>query len=145
MELLNGGVDATLIDSIMAENFCRQTEGLMQTVVKGTDNDSVFCVQKGNSEMLKIINAGLAEIRENGTYDEIYEKYFGGGEESTVVMDSPSKGFLDTLKFVFVDGNRWKYYVKGLGITLLVSLFSVVFGVLLGLIVAIIRINEKEK
>ena len=145
MELLNGGVDATLIDSIMAENFCRQTEGLMQTVVKGTENDSVFCVQKGNSEMLKIINAGLAEIRENGTYDEIYEKYFGGGEESTVVMDSPSKGFLDTLKFVFVDGNRWKYYVKGLGITLLVSLFSVVFGVLLGLIVAIIRINEERK
>ena len=145
MELLNGGVDATLIDSIMAENFCRQTEGLMQTVVKGTENDSVFCVQKGNSEMLKIINAGLAEIRENGTYDEIYEKYFEGGEECTVVMDSPSKGFLDTLKFVFVDGNRWKYYVKGLGITLLVSLFSVVFGVLLGLIVAIIRINEERK
>ena len=145
MELLNGGVDATLIDSIMAENFCGQTEGLMQTVVKGTENDSVFCVQKGNSEMLKIINTGLAEIRENGTYDEIYEKYFGGGEESTVVMDSPSKGFLDTMKFVFVDGNRWKYYVKGLGITLLVSLFSVVFGVLLGLIVAIIRINEERK
>lgn len=145
MELLNGGVDATLIDSIMAENFCGQTEGLMQTVVKGTENDSVFCVQKGNSEMLTIINTGLAEIRENGTYDEIYEKYFGGGEESTVVMDSPSKGFLDTMKFVFVDGNRWKYYVKGLGITLLVSLFSVVFGVLLGLIVAIIRINEERK
>lgn len=145
MELLNGGVDATLIDSIMAENFCGQTEGLMQTVVKGTENDSVFCVQKGNSEMLTIINTGLVEIRENGTYDEIYEKYFGGGEESTVVMDSPSKGFLDTMKFVFVDGNRWKYYVKGLGITLLVSLFSVVFGVLLGLIVAIIRINEERK
>lgn len=145
MELLNGGVDATLIDSIMAENFCRQTEGLIQTVVKGTENDSVFCVQKGNSEMLTIINTGLAEIRENGTYDEIYEKYFGGEEESSVVMDSPSKGFLDTMKFVFVDGNRWKYYVKGLGITLLVSLFSVVFGVLLGLIVAIIRINEERK
>lgn len=145
MELLNGGVDATLIDSIMAENFCRQTEGLIQTVVEGTENDSVFCVQKGNSEMLKIINAGLAEIRENGTYDEIYEKYFGGGEESTVVMDSPSKGFLDTMKFVFADGNRWKYYVKGLGITLLVSLFSVVVGVVLGLIVAIIRMNEERK
>ena len=145
MELLNGGVDAILIDSIMAENFCRQTEGLIQTVVKGTENDSVFCVQKGNSEMLTIINTGLAEIRENGTYDEIYEKYFGGEEESSVVMDSPSKGFLDTMKFVFVDGNRWKYYVKGLGITLLVSLFSVVFGVLLGLIVAIIRINEERK
>ena len=145
MELLNGGVDATLIDSIMAENFCRQTEGLIQTVVKGTENDSVFCVQKGNSEMLTIINTGLAENRENGTYDEIYKKYFGGEEESSVVMDSPSKGFLDTMKFVFVDGNRWKYYVKGLGITLLVSLFSVVFGVLLGLIVAIIRINEERK
>lgn len=145
MELINGGVDATLIDSIMAENFCRQTEGLTQTSVEGTENDTVFCVQKGNGELLKIINTGLAKIRENGTYDEIYEKYFGGGEENTILTDSSSKGVLGTIKFIFVDGNRWKYYVKGLGITLLVSLFSVVFGVLLGLIVAIIRINEERK
>ena len=145
MELINGGVDATLIDSIMAENFCKQKEDLMQTPVEGTENDTVFCVQKGNDKMLKVINAGLSKIQENGTYDEIYEKYFNGDEENTILTESNSKGIINTLKFVFVDGNRWKYYVKGLGITLLVSLFSVMLGVLLGLIVAIIRINGQRK
>ena len=31
------------------------------------------------TELLDMINEGLAAIRENGTYDEIYDKWFGTG------------------------------------------------------------------
>ncbi|MFC4544953.1 basic amino acid ABC transporter substrate-binding protein [Paenactinomyces guangxiensis] len=34
-------------------------------------------VKKGNAELLEKINAGLKKIREDGTYDNIYQKYFG--------------------------------------------------------------------
>lgn len=34
-------------------------------------------VQKGNEELLKKINEALKAIRENGTYDEISQRYFG--------------------------------------------------------------------
>ncbi len=37
-------------------------------------------VKKGNTELLEKFNEGLKIIKENGVYDEIYQKYFGNGE-----------------------------------------------------------------
>ncbi|RAL24549.1 transporter substrate-binding domain-containing protein [Thermoflavimicrobium daqui] len=34
-------------------------------------------VKKGNKEVIKKFNEGLQKIRANGTYDQIYKKYFG--------------------------------------------------------------------
>ena len=39
----------------------------------------------------------------------------------------------------FIKENRWKYLVNGLGVTLKVTLFAVMIGIVLGFIVAIIR------
>jgi polar amino acid transport system substrate-binding protein len=36
-----------------------------------------FAVEKGNVELLKLLNAGLAELRAGDGYDTIYAKYFG--------------------------------------------------------------------
>ena len=35
-----------------------------------------FAVAKGNSELLEKINAGLANVKESGVYDELKEKWF---------------------------------------------------------------------
>ena len=34
-----------------------------------------FAVQKGNKELLEQINTGLANVKENGIYDELLEKW----------------------------------------------------------------------
>ncbi len=39
----------------------------------------------------------------------------------------------------FVDDNRWKYLVEGLGRTLTIAFFAVLIGVVIGVVVAIIR------
>ena len=39
----------------------------------------------------------------------------------------------------FIEDNRWKYIVEGLGRTLIIALFAVIIGVLIGIVVAIIR------
>ena len=78
----------------------------------------------------------------------MYAKYFSGEENDNVqITETQDKnvGIFGTLKFIFVDENRWQYYVNGLGTTLLVSLLSVFVGLLLGLIVAIIMLIEKER
>ena len=36
-----------------------------------------IAVRKDRPEVLEAINAGLAAIKKNGTYDEIFAKYFG--------------------------------------------------------------------
>lgn len=76
MELKNQSADAVVIDTIMAEIYCRQTEGISYKEVPGTQEDTVFCIQKGNAKLKEAINNGLDEVRKNGTYDKLYEKYF---------------------------------------------------------------------
>ena len=36
-----------------------------------------FAVKKGNTELLGKLNKGLADIKADGTYNQIYTKYFG--------------------------------------------------------------------
>lgn len=47
--------------------------------------------------------------------------------------------FIASFQNNFIDDNRYMYLVEGLGITLLVTLFSVLIGIALGFLVAIIR------
>lgn len=42
--------------------------------------DKVILVKKGNAELVQKINSGLDKIKANGTYDEIYKKWFGSNE-----------------------------------------------------------------
>ena len=56
MELKNKGADAVIIDTIIAEIFCKQTDGIEAVPVKGTEEDTVFCIEKGNTEITELIN-----------------------------------------------------------------------------------------
>ena len=45
----------------------------------------------------------------------------------------------EIIEINFITKNRWKYYVDGLGNTLLISFFALLIGIFIGFIVAIIR------
>ena len=47
--------------------------------------------------------------------------------------------FQSTFYRCFIEDNRWQYLTKGLGNTLLITFFSLIIGVVLGVVVAIIR------
>lgn len=44
----------------------------------------------------------------------------------------------------FIEDNRWKYIVDGLKITLIVTVFAVLIGVLLGFLIAIVRTTHDK-
>ena len=79
-ELEAGGVDAVVADNGVVINYvANNTGGKFKTV-----SDKEFApeqygipVKKGNTELLTKLNKGLAEIKADGTYDQIYTKYFG--------------------------------------------------------------------
>lgn len=50
-----------------------------------------------------------------------------------------SQSFAENFKFAFIDGDRWQYMVGGLKNTLLVTVFALLLGVALGVIVAVVR------
>lgn len=53
-------------------------------------------------------------------------------------------GFVDSFKQNFIEQNRWLYLANGLGTTLLITFFSVLIGMVLGFIIAIVRFTHDK-
>jgi len=56
-----------------------------------TDEEYAFAVKKGNSELLGQLNDFLAEIKANGVFDQITDKYFGKGTPTAVTSAAQMK------------------------------------------------------
>ena len=51
---------------------------------------------------------------------------------------------LNRLNSTFVVDGRWQWFVSGLGYTLLISLFSVLFGLVIGILMALMRLSKSK-
>lgn len=49
-------------------------------------------------------------------------------------------------KFVraFIEGDRWKLYIKGLGVTIEIALFAAMLGLAIGTVIALMRLSAKR-
>lgn len=74
--LKTGAVDAVVIDIPVAENAVEAGGGLELSAAIPTEEEYGFAVAQGETELLEELNEGLAETIEDGTYAEIYEKWF---------------------------------------------------------------------
>jgi ABC-type amino acid transport substrate-binding protein len=71
-----GVVEAVVMDIPVAENAAKSTTGIEVSSPIPTEEEYGFAVGKNDEALLEELNEGLAEIKEDGTYAEIYEKYF---------------------------------------------------------------------
>ena len=81
LALESNEVDGVLQDfPINASRAVKQ--GTSTVSVKFTEGQKAeqygFAVEKGNTALLAILNKGIADLRESGDYDTIYNKYFIG-------------------------------------------------------------------
>lgn len=73
--LLQDKIDAVVIDGAPAKAFVSQSEGLVILDEALSQEEYAIAVKKGNTELLDKINAALVELKEDGTIDEIVNKY----------------------------------------------------------------------
>lgn len=70
-------VDCVIIDNEPAKSFVEANDGIH--ILEGDNEyaieDYAICVDKGNSELLDKINTALAELKADGTIDNIINKY----------------------------------------------------------------------
>jgi glutamine transport system substrate-binding protein len=79
LAVINGNVDATINDDSTLR-FYIASEGPDTLKVVGellTGDDYGIAVPSGKAETLQVVNNALLELAENGTYDELYKKWFG--------------------------------------------------------------------
>ena len=79
LEVQNGGVDAVVNDIPTNEYYVSHAgnKNVCTAEVALTKEDLGIAVLKGNTELLTKIDDGLAKIKANGKFSEIYEKWFG--------------------------------------------------------------------
>ncbi len=53
--------------------------------------------------------------------------------------------FWKKFTMAFIEGDRWKLYLKGLGVTLEMTVFALILGVALGLVVAVVRTAHDQQ
>jgi polar amino acid transport system substrate-binding protein len=76
LALQNGQIDAVVADSPTAAGFVAQNADKLKMVGSVfTDENYGVAVCKTNPELLAKINAGLAAIKANGTFDALLAKY----------------------------------------------------------------------
>ena len=75
MALVNGQIDAVIIDNEPAKAFVEQNEGLKILETPWIEEDYAIGVDKGNTDLLNAINAVMAELKADGTFQSIVDKY----------------------------------------------------------------------
>jgi polar amino acid transport system substrate-binding protein len=92
-ELESGGVDAVVADNgVIAHYVANNPGGKFKTV---SDKEFVpeqygIAVKKGNAELLGKLNQGLAAIKADGTYNQIFAKYFGAPPAAAAPAPAPA-------------------------------------------------------
>ncbi len=74
-DLLNGKVDAVVIDKAPAQEFVAANPGLVILDTEYANEDYAIGVAKGNTALVDAVNGALAELTADGTIQSIIEKY----------------------------------------------------------------------
>ena len=75
MALVNGQVDAVVIDNEPAKSFVAANSGLVILDTEYAVEDYAIGLAKGNTALLNAINEAMAELIAEGTFQDIVDKY----------------------------------------------------------------------
>jgi len=73
--LVNGQVDAVVIDSAPAQEYVKANPGLTILDTEYANEDYAIGMAKGNAALVEAVNGALAELTADGTIQKIVDKY----------------------------------------------------------------------
>lgn len=77
LQLINGDVDAVIIDKPVGEAYLSKKPGKTKIVGKTMNAEAyALAVKKGNKELLEKLNKGLEAIKKSGEFDKLKKKWF---------------------------------------------------------------------
>ena len=76
MALQAGKVEAIVLDSEPAKNYVAQNKGLVLADADAEQEEYAIAVRTNDKALLEKVEKALSEIKANGTYDKLIQKYF---------------------------------------------------------------------
>ncbi|MFN6560797.1 MAG: ABC transporter permease subunit [Nostoc sp. ChiSLP01] len=147
-ELLNGNVNAVINDAPVTL-YAINTGNLQGIkVVQQLLTEEFYGIATAkNSPYLALINQGLDNVLKNGTYSQIYQKWFKAEPPSSLPVTSPFENQTSAnVPRIFTSINVILQAVptllQGALVTLQLTILSVVFGLIGGSLIGIIRLSH---
>lgn len=158
--LVAGKLDAVVIDNEPAKIYVRNNPGLKVLTDPLTTELYAFAFSRKNADLCKKFNAELKKMKESGELTEIickykpdYEAPQGAAAEAAAEAARESDAAADAAGYEmsfrekakqsfylnFVKDKRYMYLIKGFLVTLEITVFAVLIGIVIGFLVAIVR------
>ena len=81
-DLLNGKIDAVIIDDQPAKTFVEKSEGLQILPTAYVIENYAIAIAKDNNELTESFNKAIEELKKDGTLDKIVNYYINGEGET---------------------------------------------------------------
>lgn len=77
LELMNKKIDGIIVENIVAEQYLLSNDQIVfsDAAFQKKDKDSAIAINKGNEDLLKIINETIKENQDNGNFDKWVKDY----------------------------------------------------------------------
>ncbi|MBO1004187.1 ABC transporter permease subunit [Pseudogracilibacillus auburnensis] len=139
MELRKGTADAVVFD-LPSLLYYIKTNGqgevkVLDDLLEGQTFGIAF--PKG-SPLKNEVDLALAKLKEDGTYDELHEKWFG--ENSVTVTDEGDKFSLDVSYIV----DALPILMQGVKFTIFISVTGILIGFLIGIVIGFGRLSKNK-
>ena len=75
MDLMNGAIDAVVLDELPAKEIVAKNKKLEIVKDKFAKEEYAIAIKKGNSELVDSINKTISEMKENGDYEKLVASF----------------------------------------------------------------------
>jgi arginine/lysine/histidine transporter system substrate-binding protein len=128
-ELKSGRLDAVILEEVASGGYLKKFPELEGNVISAEDETGfAIALQKGDSKKEEF-NKILKEMKEDGTYDKLVEKWFN---------DDVASASMDISKII----PSMPYILGGIGVTLKIVALAIVLGLILGILLALCKISK---
>ncbi|EMN0314423.1 TPA: ABC transporter permease subunit [Staphylococcus aureus] len=127
LALKSGKVEGAVVEKPVAEAYLKQNPklGISNVKFNEEEKDTVIAVPKDSPKLLSQINKTIKEVKDKGLID----KY----------MTNAANAMTDDSGFISKYGS---FFLKGIKITILISLIGVALGSILGAFVALMKLSK---
>ncbi|MGN0484060.1 MAG: ABC transporter substrate-binding protein/permease [Lachnospiraceae bacterium] len=131
------------IDADMMQAICDELG--MKLKLEDMEFDSIItAVQSGKAD---VGASGMTITEERKKNIDFTDSYTTAKQVIIVnsgAMEVEKQTFLDKMKDNFLTDGRYKYLLTGLGNTLIITVFAILIGIILGFLIAIVRTNHDQ-
>jgi len=136
--LNNGSINALMDDEPVIKYAIKQGQKFATPIKPIPDGQYGFAVKKGsNPELIEMFNNGLANLRANGEYDKIIDKYLAS-DAKTIQSSAKENTFFGILQ------NNWEQIGRGLLVTLELAILSFILAMIVGIIFGLFSVAPSK-